>query len=236
MSFVAYSFSRPALEGLEDAVNSLTTGQRGRSHQFATKHETHTRPHKVHGADLESASRKYHVTAATVSRWRHAYPTGGAEALTVPQMDLSDEQLPTFDESIACGVRLRHDHGPQLTRDDFQSKIAFPGIELSPAFVRAPKGTAASSASSAPSKSSCSGCETSRRLRNWQRRSKSSASGTTTTGCWRGSCFNPRGTPFRGCSPSRLLHKDNQTLCPRNRMPYNPGRRCAAYQSKEVPC
>jgi len=36
-------------------------------------------------ADLESTSRKYGVTAATLSEWRDAFLAGGAEALKIPQ-------------------------------------------------------------------------------------------------------------------------------------------------------
>jgi len=50
------------------------------------------------------------------------------------------EQFGGFAENIACGVRLRHDHGSQFMSDDFQAEIAFLGIESSPAFVREPEG------------------------------------------------------------------------------------------------
>jgi len=44
------------------------------------------------GADLESTSRKYGVTAATLTEWRDAFLAGGAEALKIRQEDLVDEQ------------------------------------------------------------------------------------------------------------------------------------------------
>jgi putative transposase len=50
------------------------------------------------------------------------------------------EQFGGFAEGIACGVRLRHDHGSQFMSDDFQAQIAFLGIAASPAFVREPEG------------------------------------------------------------------------------------------------
>ena len=49
-------------------------------------------------------------------------------------------QFGGFAEGIACGVRLRHDHGSHFMSDDFQAEIAFLGIESSPAFVREPEG------------------------------------------------------------------------------------------------
>jgi len=45
-----------------------------------------------------------------------------------------------FEQGIAAGLRLRHDHGSQYMSDAFQEEIAFLGIESSPAFVRAPEG------------------------------------------------------------------------------------------------
>jgi len=50
------------------------------------------------------------------------------------------EHFGGFAEGVAYGVRLRHDHGSQFMSDDFQSEIAFLGIETSPAFVRDPEG------------------------------------------------------------------------------------------------
>ena len=39
---------------------------------------------------------------------------------------------------------LRHDHAPIYMSDDFQSEIAFLGIEASPSFVRQPEGNGVS--------------------------------------------------------------------------------------------
>jgi transposase-like protein len=44
------------------------------------------------GADLESTSRKYGVTAATLSEWREAFLAAGEEGLKIRQEDLVDEQ------------------------------------------------------------------------------------------------------------------------------------------------
>jgi putative transposase len=45
-----------------------------------------------------------------------------------------------FRAEAAAGLRLRHDHGSQYMSDDFQTEIAFLGMESSPAFVRQPEG------------------------------------------------------------------------------------------------
>jgi len=46
----------------------------------------------LRGADLESTSRKYGVTAATLTEWRDAFLAAGAEALKARQEAQLDEQ------------------------------------------------------------------------------------------------------------------------------------------------
>jgi len=43
-------------------------------------------------------------------------------------------------KNVAAGLKLRHDHGSNYMSDDFQTEIAFLGIEASPSFVREPEG------------------------------------------------------------------------------------------------
>src|SRR5678815_5633990 len=43
-------------------------------------------------------------------------------------------------KDVAAGLKLRHDHGSNYMSNDFQSEIAFLGIEASPSFVRQPEG------------------------------------------------------------------------------------------------
>ena len=50
------------------------------------------------------------------------------------------EHFGCFAEGVAIGLQLRHDHGSQYMSDDFQTEIAFLGIESSPSFVREPEG------------------------------------------------------------------------------------------------
>ena len=45
-----------------------------------------------------------------------------------------------FGKGLGQGTRLRHDHGSQFVSDDFQTEVAFLGLESSPAFVREPEG------------------------------------------------------------------------------------------------
>lgn len=44
-----------------------------------------------------------------------------------------------YDKKVAVGLWLRHDHGSQVTSEDYQVELSFLGIESSPAFVREPE-------------------------------------------------------------------------------------------------
>lgn len=46
----------------------------------------------------------------------------------------------TYDARVATGLLLRHDHGSQYIRHDFQRELRFLGMESSPSFVRSPEG------------------------------------------------------------------------------------------------
>ena len=45
-----------------------------------------------------------------------------------------------YDQHIAQGLKLRHDHGSQFVSRDYQNQLKFLGIESSPSFVRNPQG------------------------------------------------------------------------------------------------
>jgi putative transposase len=49
------------------------------------------------------------------------------------------EQFGSYNQAIATGLRLRHDHGSQFRSDAFQEELRFLGISSSPAFVREPE-------------------------------------------------------------------------------------------------
>jgi hypothetical protein len=88
-----------------------------------------------------------------------------------------------FAQGIASGLKVRHDHGSHFVADDFQAELAFLGIESSPAFVREPEATAASSASFVRSRRTFCGSAASPLSRNsatpcW------SSSGSTTRAGW----------------------------------------------------
>lgn len=49
-------------------------------------------------------------------------------------------QFGAYSAGIAAGLQIRHDHGSQYMRHDFQAELRFLGMTSSPAFVRAPEG------------------------------------------------------------------------------------------------
>jgi len=66
----------------------------------------------LRGADLESASRKYGVTAATLTQWRDRFLAGGELSLQHRQADVDDEekrgssrQWPTSASITSCCAR-----------------------------------------------------------------------------------------------------------------------------------
>jgi transposase InsO family protein len=50
------------------------------------------------------------------------------------------EQMGDYDRDVACGLKVRHDHGSQFVSDHYQGELRFLGVESSPAFVREPEG------------------------------------------------------------------------------------------------
>ena len=84
----------------------------------------------LRGEDLELVSRELGVTAARLWRWREAFVAGGQQALRKQGPGTRDEEV----------SRLKTKVGSAYLSDDFQSEIAFWGMESSPAFVREPEG------------------------------------------------------------------------------------------------
>jgi len=91
MSNTNPSISGPA-EGARRATGAGSEIGRDGKGRWSAKRKASVVLELIRGADLESTSRKYGVTAATLSEWRDAFLAGGAEALKVRQEDLVDEQ------------------------------------------------------------------------------------------------------------------------------------------------
>ena len=91
MSNVNVSVSGPA-EGARRATGAGPETGRGGKGRWSAKRKASVVLELLRGADLESTSRKYGVTAATLTEWRDAFLAGGAEALKARQEAQLDEQ------------------------------------------------------------------------------------------------------------------------------------------------
>ena len=91
MSNVNVPVSGPA-EGARRATGAGPETARGGKGRWSAKRKASVVLELLRGADLESTSRKYGVTAATLSEWRDAFLAAGAEALKARQEAQLDEQ------------------------------------------------------------------------------------------------------------------------------------------------
>jgi len=91
MSNVNVSVSGPA-EGARRATGAGPETGRGGKGRWSAKRKASVVLELLRGADLESTSRKYGVTAATLTEWRDAFLAAGAEALKARQEAQLDEQ------------------------------------------------------------------------------------------------------------------------------------------------
>jgi len=79
-------------EGARRATEANPETSRGGKACWSAKRKAQVVLELLRGADLESLSRKYAVTAATLSACRVAFLTGGEASLKIRQEDLVDEQ------------------------------------------------------------------------------------------------------------------------------------------------
>lgn len=81
-----------AAEGARRATGEAPeSGRRGKG-RWSAKRKMAVVLELLRGEDLESLSRKYAVTAATLSSWRDAFLVGGEASLKIREDDLVDEQ------------------------------------------------------------------------------------------------------------------------------------------------
>jgi transposase len=91
-----------ALEGgrrpTEDASESSATAGGGR---WSAKRKVSVILELLRGADLESTSRKYRVTAATLSQWRDRFLAGGEVGLKTRESEVEDEERRRLNSVVA---------------------------------------------------------------------------------------------------------------------------------------
>ena len=81
-----------AAKGARRATGEVPeSGRRGKG-RWSAKRKAAVVLELLRGEDLESLSRKYAVTAATLSSWRDAFLAGGEASLKVREEALVDEQ------------------------------------------------------------------------------------------------------------------------------------------------
>lgn len=104
----------------EDARRAVETapesGRRGQG-RWSAKRKVSVVLELLRGEDLESLSRKYAVTAATLSAWRDAFLAGGEAGLKIREDDLVDEQgrrMKSVIAELAMTVELQRERIQQL--------------------------------------------------------------------------------------------------------------------------
>ena len=89
----------------EDASESLATAGGGR---WSAKRKVSVILELLRGADLESTSRKYRVTAATLSQWRDRFLTGGEVGLKTRETEVDDEERRRL-KSVVATVSIENE-------------------------------------------------------------------------------------------------------------------------------
>jgi transposase len=82
----------------EDASESSATAGGGR---WSGKRKVSVILELLRGADLESTSRKYRVTAATLSQWRDRFLAGGEVGLKTRESEVEDEERRRLNSVVA---------------------------------------------------------------------------------------------------------------------------------------
>ena len=81
-----------AAEGAQMATEQSPESGRVGAGRWSAKRKVSVILELLRGADLESASRKYRVTAATLMEWRDRFLTGGEVGLKSRESEVEDEE------------------------------------------------------------------------------------------------------------------------------------------------
>src|SRR5438128_12443699 len=90
--------SEGARRATEDASESSAKAGAGR---WSAKRKVSVILELLRGADLESTSRKYRVTAATLSQWRDRFLAGGEVGLKTRESEVEDEERRRLNSVVA---------------------------------------------------------------------------------------------------------------------------------------
>jgi transposase-like protein len=89
----------------EDAPESSPAARGGR---WSAKRKVSVVLELLRGADLESTSRKYRVTAATLTAWRDRFLAGGETGLKSREADVEDEERRRL-KSVVASVSVENE-------------------------------------------------------------------------------------------------------------------------------
>ena len=90
--------SEGARRATEDPTASSAAAGAGR---WSSKRKVSVVLELLRGADLESTSRKYRVTAATLTEWRDRFLAGGEAILKAREADVEDEEKRRLKSAVA---------------------------------------------------------------------------------------------------------------------------------------
>jgi transposase-like protein len=97
--------SEGARRATEDVPESSARAGAGR---WSAKRKVSVVLELLRGADLESTSRKYRVTAATLIEWRDRFLAGGEGSLKSRESDMDDEEKRRL-KSVVAGVSVENE-------------------------------------------------------------------------------------------------------------------------------
>jgi len=97
--------SEGARRATEDAPESSVRAGAGR---WSARRKVSVVLEILHGADLESTSRKYRVTAATLIEWRDRFLAGGESSLKSRELDFEDEEKRRL-KSVVASVSVENE-------------------------------------------------------------------------------------------------------------------------------
>ena len=94
-------------KGARRATVAAAAAVRGGKGRWSARRKMTVVLELLRGAELEETSRKYGVTAATLTGWREAFLEGGEAGLKIRATDVVDEERKTLKSAVANLVMQR---------------------------------------------------------------------------------------------------------------------------------
>ena len=90
-----------ASEGARRATEDATASSAAGAGRWSSKRKVSVVLELLRGSDLESTSRKYRVTAATLTEWRDRFLAGGEAILKTREVEVEDEEKRRLKSAVA---------------------------------------------------------------------------------------------------------------------------------------